>query len=1656
MCFATLIPAHSQCPQPAFTLPDTVCINEPFNITNNSTGAMRYEWDFCSGDLGEKPTATELLTAPGANTPADIATVFDGANWFGFFFSRDNNVFFRLNYGNSLENTPTVVNIGNLGGVINRPEPITFIKEGGNWYAFTANSIGNSNLIRLDFGTTLTNTPTVIDLSNFGGLLNMPRGLKIEKVSSEYIAVITNWGDNTLTLINFGNSIVNPLSSDQIRKTPPFAGTNNQLLHTAVINDCGNWYGLTSSYGNNSLFKLNFGQSLFNIPSVINLTPAIPAIVNPSNIVLVKEQGYIGMIATGPGNIVKMDFGLNLNNLTPVVTNYGNQGISGMFSLTLNRIPSGWIGMSISNTGNKLYKIYFSAPCSANTSFSSEAFPATIAYNKAGMQKIYYKEQITENESNIFIDSVYVRPQLTVDFKAGGPSNLFQAQYPQGVKIVSFSWNFGDGTTANGNPVQHNYVDDGNYEVTLTLQEVCGQTKSVTKTIGVANQAVLQCPGTLFSVPDTVCINEPVSVGNQTVGATRYQWDFCSGDFNTHPLMQIVSTVTSAAVPSDITTVFDGTNWFGFVCSRNNSAILRLNYGTSLDNIPAVTNLGNIGGQFNFPNGIKLFKEGSNWYGLVVNIFGNSANNLLKLDFGSSLTNTPAVINISSVSPALNQPRGIDIVQDNGKLIVAIANYGGKKITLVNFGSSINNSPDKSDISHIGGFQDELAKISLIKHCNDWYAFAIGTNVYRLDFSSDLMSVPAISNVTDALNIDGISNIKFYQEKDIMAVAVTRFGKVHLLNFGNDIANTPVAVKNISTNGIVNDLESLELIRTGTDFHGFVVDWNSNRLVKLTYTNNCHSTVTTSASQHPDDFSYARTGWNLITLTAFDTNGNIRSYTDSVFVRPAIPADFTATYLCEGSATRFSSPVTAPGNKAKAWYWEFGDGYTSVEENPEHLFDAPGKKNVKLTITDVCNKTTTFTKEITIYRSSTPDFIAPSEICSSQLIAFKDVSSVIDDTIVSWQWDFGNGQGSTEQEPVYAYAGAGNYTITLTITGKSGCKVSVAKAIAVKPGAIVDFSVQNTCLGNETAFTDLTEFSGETSFMSRVWEFGDGETSELPNPVHTYQASGNYPVTLTVQNNIGCSISYTRTIVISLPPDPDFSFSLACTGEATSFFDETTLPQGQIVSWEWDFGEAVRDTNNYSDQRNPTHVFAREGNYTVRLKVHTTYGCVDSVSRTIQVISSPQSSFAYQLNCDTREILFSDQTLATADNPVTGWYWDFGDGNTSQLQHPVHTYSKPGRYTVQLITTALSRCTNNYSRTVQVSNKPVPDFTLSGSLCINNTLVFTDKSVVDESDYIISREWDFGIFGSSTAEQPSVTFTSAEATEVPVSLKITTFAGCQVIVSRNISLQASPGAGFTYRIPSVLDPLQVQFAGQVSGEVVTYQWDFGDGKESKEKNPVHRYEQSGTYTVVFTAENARGCRSSREEILAVSTVSDSFKLKLENIEVTPVNGMLQVTAYIRNTSSFAIEELLFSTQAGHQAVIQTNWQGNLQPGKGMKYSYSIPSGHVASVCVMVKDVARNTASNKQCAGLAEKFMVLEPYPNPAHTVIHQPLILPANANVEISLTDILGQPYGQFFTGIVNSGYREIPLQVMHLKPGIYFIRCSAGGAVFSKKVLIQ
>ncbi len=968
-----------------------------------------------------------------------------------------------------------------------------------------------------------------------------------------------------------------------------------------------------------------------------------------------------------------------------------------------------------------------------------------------------------------------------------------------------------------------------------------------------------QCPQASFTLPDTICLNEPVNIVNTSTGATRYEWDFCSGDLKNDPAIKEITTIPGGNITTGITTVFDGTNWFGFVCNRNANQLSRLDFGSDLDNIPATTNLGNIGNKLVLPTDIVFEQENGNWYALLVNIAGSrSPSRLVRLSFGNSLGNVPDIEDVSNVSAVLNSPRDIELVNDKGKIIAVISDQVLNKVAIVNFGTSILTNPQSADIlltSTLSG-STNLMNVSVIRSCNVWYGFVTGLNskLYRLTFSDDLFSDPVITDISDV--VEGITNtgrLKILYDDAPVGFLLSLSGKIYRLDFNGNLSNIPT-VSILNSGGQFNDIDGFDITMSENKTYAFVTDFATNTVSQLVFPGNCAVSQRFTQQSSPNTTAYTSGGYHKITLKAFNSANDVSLLTDSVFVRPGLDTNFAISNQCFNQPVSFTA-VPVLGNRAVSYSWDFDDGATAKGSSVQHNFVNAKSYTISLTTEDVCGKITTTTKSIQIYNPSTANFTFPTSLCSNQPVTFTDASVVLDDPIVKREWKFGANDTSNDLNPTYTFAQAGTQTVSLTITGKSGCQTNRMQSVSVKEGANVNFSVEQTCLGAQTRFKNETILGNGTTLVLRSWDFGDNRASSTENnPTHTYTQPGTYLVRLTIENNIGCTVTRTQSVTIRQLPKATFSAALACAGEDTQFTDVSNAMDGNIAQWNWNFGETTSPTN-VSTEPNPVHVFARPGTYQVKLTVVTNAGCTDSVTRTITVLTAPKAAFTFQSDCNNREVIFTDASQPPAGSSLTASYWDFGDNSTPSIEkNPRHTYAQAGAYTVRLTVTSASRCTNTVETIVAAGGVAVvirPDT----SVCATHTITF-EPQVISANDPVKSWQWDFGTLGKFDVENPVVTI-PASLTTLNVNLTVATTSGCRTTVTEAIPVRASATAQFSYESSSA-KPLEITFANQ-SVNASRYEWDFGDNTYDTDASPVHTYAQGGVYEVILRAIHANGC-----------------------------------------------------------------------------------------------------------------------------------------------------------------------------------------------------
>jgi PKD repeat protein len=300
---------------------------------------------------------------------------------------------------------------------------------------------------------------------------------------------------------------------------------------------------------------------------------------------------------------------------------------------------------------------------------------------------------------------------------------------------------------------------------------------------------------------------------------------------------------------------------------------------------------------------------------------------------------------------------------------------------------------------------------------------------------------------------------------------------------------------------------------------------------------------TISTERNPEHV-YAATGTYDVTLTVSGPGGT------DVLVRSALidadlplpEADFNVTGRT-GTGIVTTQFTDASSEDVTTWSWDFGDGTTSTEQNPQHVYSQPGTYTVTLTVTGPGGTTTVTQEDVIVVSWPAPvaDFdLGTAAGLAPLTVGFTDEST---GNVTAWAWNFGDGGGSSEQSPVHVYTTPGTYTVTLTASGPGGSDdhVRVDAVVVGTPAPTAAFQV-----GPPIGFAPLPVSFSDVSIgevTSRLWDFGDGTTSTQSFPVKTYMAPGVYTVTLAVSGPGGSgSVSQQAVEVLRLSALRDGGF----------------------------------------------------------------------------------------------------------------------------------------------------------------------------------------------------------------------------------------------------------------------------------------------------------------------------------------------------------------------------------------------------------------------------------------------------------------------------------------------------------------------------------
>jgi gliding motility-associated-like protein len=616
--------------------------------------------------------------------------------------------------------------------------------------------------------------------------------------------------------------------------------------------------------------------------------------------------------------------------------------------------------------------------------------------------------------------------------------------------------------------------------------------------------------------------------------------------------------------------------------------------------------------------------------------------------------------------------------------------------------------------------------------------------------------------------------------------------------------------------------------------------------------------ITTTIKNNPVSATYFNGQIYNVTLTIHDGAQTATvSKAITVYKKPALNFSATSTVGCSPLLVNFSSTVTPGDGTITGYFWDFGDGNTLSTNTGvvSNTYMFPGTYSVSLTVTNSfgCTNTLKLTDMITVYPALVPSFfVDSSDICSlSQPVAFYNTSSGAGS--LTYAWDFGDGATSTQTNPSHQYSTKGKYDISLVVSNTYGCSSSITKNSFINAANFsADFKTASSlCTGNTILFVSQ---SSPSPNGSPLWSFGDGGSGIGFTFGHNYAAAGTYPVTMYATFG-SCPDTVTKNItILASPLISQFIINkgASCSSPMTVNFSDTS---SGAVSWHWNFTGNPGDTSNL---QNPTFTYLTNNLYSPTLTIKNANGCSSTISQTFNTaqptakiqadtVLIPSAIYCSDVQATFRAI--SNDTLAT-------YLWSFGDGTTSTQPNPVHIFSTPGTYIINLSFTTIHGCTGNAFPPYNITVYPKPHaiFTALDSLpCTDNQLeVFTN---LDDSAY--QFRWIYGDGSSDINNNVVHTHLYADSGLYNMTL-IASSPGCKddtSTITRYVKTTPLPTLAVTNNCDS--DRLSVTLSITPPG-ADKYIWSYGDGSPNDTDYVyvparAHHYPQAGRYNASLTA-----------------------------------------------------------------------------------------------------------------------------------------------------------------------------------------------------------
>jgi gliding motility-associated-like protein len=678
-----------------------------------------------------------------------------------------------------------------------------------------------------------------------------------------------------------------------------------------------------------------------------------------------------------------------------------------------------------------------------------------------------------------------------------------------------------------------------------------------------------------------------------------------------------------------------------------------------------------------------------------------------------------------------------------------------------------------------------------------------------------------------------------YGQYDVELIAVSDQGC-------GDTLNQTVTLHEIPTPGFeipnICQLEPMQLMDTSSVTDGTIVSWHYDM-----------GDGSSSNAQHPVHL-YQNSGNIVITQTVTTSFGCEATVQQNAVVRPKPQADFAALDVCLDDDMFFNDQSSVVSGTVDEWSWNFDDGSIDSIADPTHMYTNAGTYDVQLIVESDFGCLDTVVQQVEVFQLPVADF-SFSNVCLADAAVFTDQSTSGSGSVSSWNWDLGDGNTSVAQGPiVHDYAVPSTYTVQLIVETGVGCLDTAVQDIVVYPMPEADFVADSVCFGLPTNFTDLSSIL-TGSITNYFWDFGFTASSSIPEPSNVFPQTGYHDVTLVLTSDFGCKDTITKPIRVYVLPEPEFVHNDTCFEDNVSFVNLSSISEGTIAAYLWDFGDAQTST-----LPSPVHHYGAAGFYTTDLIAVSNYGCTDSVSHQVEIYPLPTVAFTPVPNegCQLLTVTFNNDSDIPSGYFISTYNWLFGQGDISTSEDPQTVYPDSGLYTVTLIVTTANGCddTLTIADAVDVWPRPIAGFETDKDEYL---MYFPTVQCLDQSVGATEWFWDFADGSQSQDQNPEHEYQQDGVYQIIQT--VYNDYGCEDITSRRVIVKPA----ITFYIPNSFTPnddgVNETFIGYGEGITEYEMWVFDRWGEnifysaSKEEGWDGTYKgqpvESGVYVYKF-------------------------------------------------------------------------------------------------------------------------------------------------------------------------------------------------------------